>query len=314
MSRKKQNVYQEMVKWLETHNGIKPRFQIARDGKRLKTKDMTLEEKRERSLVSRWYRSQEYKVFKACEGIPLEELPPEYEQYKEQIATLRGYEQKKPTVCEEMIQWLETHDGLYPRNNIYKNGKYLKVREISAEEKEEISLYRRWRTSEEYKAFKACEGISLAELPAEYKQYREQIATLRRCEKIGIFEEIIQWLETHDGRYPRSSIFRDGRHLTIEEMSTEERKERNLCARWYRSQEYKAFKACEGISLEELPAEYEQYKERIATLRGYEQIRKEKAAEKRMRKSVAKQVKNNSKTRSELLEVVTQLEGHINEL
>lgn len=226
MGRKKKNVYLEMVQWLETHDGIKPRFQIARDGKRLKTKDMTLEEKSERSLASRWYYSQEYKAFKACKGILLEDLPIEYEQYREQIATLRGYEQKKVTVYGEMIQWLETHDGQYPSSAIFKGGKY----------------------------------------------------------------------------------------LLAEEMTVEERKGKSLCSRWYCSQEYKAFKACEGIPLEKLPAEYEQYKEQIATLRRYEQIKKEKAVEKRMRKSVAKQVQNNASTRSELLEGVRQIEESISEL
>lgn len=52
----------------------------------------------------------------------------------------------------------------------------------------------------------------------------------------------------------------------------------------------------------------------IVTLRRYEQMRKEKAVEKRMRRSVAKQVQNNASTRSELLKVVRQSEEHISEL
>lgn len=132
--------------------------------------------------------------------------------------------------------------------------------------------------------------------------------------KQNVYLEMVQWLETHDSIKPRFQIARDGKRLKTKDMTLEEKRERSLVTRWYYSQEYKAFKACEGISLEELPAEYEQYKEQIATLRRYEQMRKEKAVEKRMRRSVAKQVQNNANTRSELLKVVRQSEEHISEL
>ena len=122
---------------------------------------------------------------------------------------------------------------------------------------------------------------------------------------------MIQWLEAHDGKYPRVAIIKDGKVLKVEELSPGERAERNLYARWRRTEEYKAFQACKGIPLEHLPVEYEPYREQIATLRRYEQIRKEKAVEKRMRRSVARQVQNNASTRSELLGIVTQLEEEI---
>lgn len=302
---KESKTYKEMIQWLETHNGTKPRFHIKRDGKRLNSEEMSLEEKAERSLAARWYDSQEYKVYRTCEGISLESLPTEYEQYREQIATLRGYEKKN--IYEEMIQWLEAHNGTKPRSAIIVNEEKLKVEFMSLEEKEERSLAKRWQYSQEYKAYKACEGIPLESLPTEYEQYREQIATLRRYEKKNIYKEMLQWLERNNYRKPRSAIVKKGQYLKVEEMSLEEKEERNLCARWYRSQEYKAYKACEGIPLESLPTKYEQYREQIATLRRYKQIRREKAVEKRMRRSIAKQVQNNASTRSELSGVVKQL-------
>ena len=125
--------------------------------------------------------------------------------------------------------------------------------------------------------------------------------------KQNVYNEMIQWLETHDGEYPRGIIVKDGKVLKVAEMSQEEIEEKNLYARWWYSKEHKAFKACEGIPLEKLPAEYEAYREKIATLRRYEQIRKEKAVKKRMRRSVARQVKNNASTRSELQGIVIQL-------
>ena len=51
---------------------------------------------------------------------------------------------KKQNVYNEMIQWLETHDGEYPRGIIVKDGKVLKVAEMSQEEIEEKNLYARW--------------------------------------------------------------------------------------------------------------------------------------------------------------------------
>jgi len=223
---------------------------------------------------------------------------------------------KKQNVYNEIIQWLEIHDGEDPRGIIIKDGKVLKVEEMSQEEREEKRLYARWYCSKEYKAFKECKGIPLENLPEEYETYREQIATLRRYEEIrkekvkkkqNVYSEIIQWLETHDGEEPRGHIIRDGKFLKVAEMSEEEREERRLYARWLYSKEYAAFKACKGIPLENLPAEYEAYREKIATLRRYEQIRKEKAVKKRMRRSVTRQVKNNASTRSELKGIVIQL-------
>ena len=128
--------------------------------------------------------------------------------------------------------------------------------------------------------------------------------------KQNVYNEMIQWLETNAGIYPRGIIVKDGKVLKVAEMSQEEIEEKNLYARWRYSKVYKAFEACEGILLENLPEEYEPYREQIATLRRYEQIRKEKAVKKRMRRSVAKQVKNNASTRSELQGIVIQLEDN----
>lgn len=104
------------------------------------------------------------------------------------------------------------------------------------------------------------------------------------------------------------TIKRNGKSLKIEDMTPEEREEKNLAARCYYSQEYKAFRACTGIPIEEIPPEYQQCKEQIATLRRYEQIRNSKAAEKSMRRSVARQVKSNESTRKELTEIIIQQE------
>lgn len=91
-------------------------------------------------------------------GISIDELPEKYQKYKERIAKLRSYglgiEEK--TTYEELIEWLETHDGQMPRGHIKKNGKKISVDEMTKEEQVEKNLYQRWRNSTERKVLDAC--------------------------------------------------------------------------------------------------------------------------------------------------------------
>lgn len=268
-----QQVYEQLLEWLETHEGRMPRSNIRKNGKILQNKELTKEEQYEVSLYHRWRKTQECKVVEICAGIPIEELPPEYEQYKEKIIKLRQYGygiSKKKTVYEQLIDWLETHEGKMPRGTLKKNGKIIQSKDLTKEEKEERSLRVRWRETSEYKALQACVGISLEELPEEYVPYREKIAVLRRY-GLGLkqsrtkttYDELLEWLETHEQRMPNMY----GRY--IGKLTDMQKEERNLAARWYYSQEYKALSACAGISLEELPEEYAPYREKIAVLRSY---------------------------------------------
>ena len=70
----------------------------------------------------------------------MEELPEEYQEYREQIETLRGYGLglEKKTVDTEIIEWLEEHNGRLPRGQIRKKGIQLKTGEMTEEEKEVI--------------------------------------------------------------------------------------------------------------------------------------------------------------------------------
>ena len=40
----------------------------------------------------------------------------------------------------------------------------------------------------------------------------------------NIYEEIINWLKTHNGNFPRGNIIRKGRRLKIEELTDNEKK------------------------------------------------------------------------------------------
>lgn len=58
------------------------------------------------------------------------------------------------------------------------------------------------------------------------------------------YNEIINWLESHDGKMPRSTIRKDGKHFGVGEMTQEEQDEVNLYARWRVSADRRALEAC----------------------------------------------------------------------
>ena len=313
----KKTVYKYLIEWLDSHDGKMPRSQIKADGKILKVEEMTKAQKYEHDIYANWIKSPEYKALKACIGIPLDEIPEEYKLYRGAIEKLReyGYGLKEKNVYEEVIEWLETHDGKMPRSKIIVDGKILKAEEMTEEQKYERNLMGNWNASLEYKALKECAGISLDKVPEKYQEYIEAIATLRKYgvgnekpTKKTAYKYLIEWLDSHDGKMPRSQIIVDGKILKAEEMAEEQKYEKNLRGNWDKSLEYKAYQACKGISLDQLPPEYEQYREEIATLRKYEEQRKAKKAEKLMRKSVGKRVQDNAETRQELANLVKEKE------
>lgn len=98
-----------------------------------------------------------------ADGIPIDELPEKYQKYKEQIATLRDYGLglKEKTPYEELIEWLETHDGKMPRSFISENGRQVKRGEMTQEEWTEVNINTRWRRSAEKAALEACRRNSI---------------------------------------------------------------------------------------------------------------------------------------------------------
>ena len=71
-------------------------------------------------------------------------------------------------------------------------------------------------------------------------------------EKKTTYEEVIEWLEAHDGKMPS--------------QNNNNKDEKNLYARWIRSDVYKILQEYTGRDLEEIP---EEYREKIANLREY---------------------------------------------
>ena len=281
---KEKTTYEEIIEWLEVHEGKMPSSQP--NGKKLVT-ELTEEERYERNLYARWYNhSLEKKALNDCIGIPLEEIAekrPEYAKYIKQIAELRNYGLglKEKTTYEKIIEWLEKHEGKMPSQ--LPNGKK-NVKEMTEEELYERNLYlNKWMCSPEKKALNACVGIPLEEIAEKRPEYLVYIDKIRELRKYGlgnkvkkektIYEELIEWLETHEGKMPKCEIYREGKNLTAKEMTKEERDEKNLRTRWDRSSpEKNALDACAGIPLEEIAEkrpEYVEYIEQIAELRKY---------------------------------------------
>lgn len=156
-----QNIYEQLIEWLETHDGKMPRKSIKKGNKSFTIKEMTPDEQYEYNLAYRWGRTPECKAFMACSGISIENLPLEYEPYKEKIVILRSYgltvkKRNEKTTYEELIEWLEQHNGKMPRKPIKRDGKILKVSEMTEEEKFEKRLSANWKNATEYKVLQAC--------------------------------------------------------------------------------------------------------------------------------------------------------------
>ena len=150
--------YHEILNWLETHDGQMPRPAIRKNGLQYTVGNMTEEERDEVNLYARWRVSADRRALEACKGIPLNELPSEYQEYRNHIAKLREYGLgiKTKTAYEEIIEWLDTHDGNLPRAGFRKNGRALTTGELTDEERYEKNLSGKWMRLKEKKALEDC--------------------------------------------------------------------------------------------------------------------------------------------------------------
>ena len=82
----------------------------------------------------------------------------------------------------------------------------------------------------------------------------------------SIYEQVIEFIETH-GRQMKGNFHKKGRKaLTIEEMTEEQREEVNLYQRWRKTKECKILQKYVGQPIENVP---EEYREKIVILRKY---------------------------------------------
>ncbi len=313
-----EEMYAEIIEWLNNHNEIMPR-KFIRNGKRLQLEIFTKEREYEDDLCRRWNTSKLREIVNKYSEVEIENIP---EEYREKIAKLREYglglsgtknsEENEPTIYEQLLEWLETHNGKMPSGQVRKNGILLSISEMSKEEIKQVRLYSAWRRSDERKILHEYVGIPIEEVPEEY---REKIATLRKYNldanaekyKVTVWQELMEWLENHNGKMPRDSIMsEDRKRLSISEMTEEEKYEKKLCRRWYNSKEGNILSQYMGKSLEEVP---EQYREKVSTLRKHIEVSEKNYAEEKMKECVGKQVGKNRDTRKELADIIKIVEG-----
>ena len=261
---KQKNVYEEVIEFLETHNGQLMHGIFSKNGKNLSRNQLTQNQQDEVNLYARWYNSREKKILEEYIGRPIEEIP---EEYREKIKTLRSYGlgEKEKTIYEEVIEFLETHNGQIMQSTFKENGKKLKAKELTQEQHYEVKLYEKWRKSQEKAMLEKYEGRPIEEIPEEY---REKIARLRSLiiKPKTVYEEIILFLETHNGKLMHGEFWKNGKALKVKEMSQEQREEINLYGRWKCSQEKKILEKYVGQPIENVP---EEHREKIARLREY---------------------------------------------
>lgn len=97
-----------------------------------------------------------------------------------------------------------------PQGNYVENGISKKRSDMNEEEKYQSRLLAQWRKTKEYRILNKYAGEEIEEVPDEY---RDKIKMLR---KYGLgkvksatsdtYMEIIEWLETHDGKMPQSGF------------------------------------------------------------------------------------------------------------
>ena len=126
------------------------------------------------SLYRKWLKTEEKKILEEYIGEAIEKVP---EEYREKIARLREFGLgTEKTTFEQVLEFLETHDGKIMKGYFEKNGKILKRSEMTKEQLEEVQLYDKWKRTEERKILKEYAGRPIEEVP---EKYREKIARLR---------------------------------------------------------------------------------------------------------------------------------------
>ena len=257
---KQKSAYEELIEWLKIHDGKMPRGGFAENGKAKSAAQLTEKEKEESKLYIRWVRSDEYKKLKEYVGRDVLEAP---EEYREKISVLRNYGLglEKKNAYQEIVEWLETHGGEMPNTRGAK---------------EEKRLYDRWRDSKESKVLDQYAGKDISEVPEEY---REKIETLRKyrlgLEKNNVYEEIIEWLKTHNGKLPQIGFWAEGKQKSVAQLTEEEHRQMKLYCRWIKSEERKKLDEYVGRDILEVP---EEYREKIAMLRSFDLGKQTKSA------------------------------------
>ena len=248
----------DIINWLNSHNGKMPRGNIFEHGRKLKRDNMTEEEIAEVNLYHRWMYTTGMQVIHEYLEMPIEEVPEEYRGIIQEIK----HAVANTIIWKEVEEWLKTHNGEMPSAAVHRDKKVLKVSEMTEEEKQGVNLRQRWDRSNERKIFEMYKESPEEQIPEEYRDIIEKLKILGLGKTA--YDEILEWLKTHDGIMPRGYIIKDKRNLKVSEMAEKEKYEINLCTRWSKSIEAYMFKKYKGKPIEDVP---EEYREKIQNLR-----------------------------------------------
>ncbi len=297
-------VCEEIIEWAELHGGIMPRTTIYNEGRILKIEEMSEKEKEEVRLAKKFRSNNKAQRMYSYINMPNEKVP---DKYKELVNNLKSHISLKKTAYEEIVEWLQEHNSQMPKSAIKRNGKKLTLEEMTSEEQNEVNLRQRWNRSKEKQVFQDYYETPIENVPECYK---EMIKTLK---SYGVgktpYEEILEWLETHNGKMPRGYIRLDGKRLSIEEVTDEQAREMSLYQKWKASKEGYIFKKYKYSSIEEVP---EEYREKIRRIKELIKLGKSKDEEikSRMRQAVGRQIGKNNETRESLRKKQEHLYGN----
>ena len=261
----KKTPFEEIMKFCESE-GRFPR------GISKKASERTEEEKNECSLYFKWHRTDERKIVDEYVGKNIEEIP---EEDRELVEKIRGFGYGL-TTFDEVMKFCES-EGRFPRA-INK-----KAAEMTEEEKNEYSLYKKWLKTDEKKIVDEYVGKNIEEIP---KEDRELVKKIRKFGYgLTAFEEVIKFCES-EGRIPRAI------NKKAAEMTEEEKNEYSLYQKWLKTDEKKIVDKYVGKNIKEIPKEDRELVEKIRDfgygLTAFEEVMKFCESEGRIPRAISK--------------------------
>ena len=236
--KEKLTTYQEIMQFGEKNGRLPISYSKMKDA------TMTEEQRCERRLYAKWYRSAEKQIVDKYAGVPIEKVPEEYKSIVKQVRKYGYGIEEKLTDYQMVMQFCEKN-GRLPRG--YSGRKATPTKEQYCERR----LYDRWYKSPEKQIVDKYAGIPTEKVPEEYKAIVEQVRKYGYGieEKLTGYQMVIKFCEKK-GRLPRGCR---GTKATL----TEERfYEKILYANsWLRSAEKKIVDKYVGIPIEKIPEE-----------------------------------------------------------
>ena len=202
----------------------------------------------ESNLYARWRPSKEKEILEEYAGRSIDEVPEEYRRF---ISKMREYGyglEKKKTLQEQMIEFVENSDT----NSL-----------PSATNKgDESKLYQRWNRSKEKETLEEYAGRTIEEVPEKYRKFvskmREYGYGLEK--KKTLQEQMIEFIEnSNTNSLPKTAKEDNGKNKQAKKMTEEEKYETRLYEKWIRSKERKILEKYAGREIEEVPEEYREF-------------------------------------------------------